>query len=366
VPEVFALSRRGPAVIDHDGVRVELVHPERAHGGLKWLGRATRMPVLRTFRGAAEHLSGAAQLADALEARDRVAPFDLVQSSEYCATGWYVRPRAGRVHVVRCSAARELLKAVDKGDSPNVQRSRIYYELESVRRAELVYAPSRFVAEHYRRRLNRAVAVIRPPLHTAAVNGDGAARGALPRQYLLHFGQLRGYKGTMWLLDSLPLAWRKAPELQMLFVGPIRDSGLRKRMQRMIPGEKRVTHIDTVDRAKMYSILKGAAAAVLPSLADNLPNTAIESLCMGIPVIGTLGASIDELVQHGRHGELVPMNDVPALAEAMVRAWRGESVAAGFRWDAPIVGEMEPMQSVIALGKLVRMDFGRINGTAQV
>ncbi len=100
-------------------------------------------------------------------------------------------------------------------------------------------------------------------------------------------------------------------------------------------------------KPQLYTVLRGAAAAIIPSIIDNLPNTAIESLLLGIPVIGTRGASIDELVTDGVTGELVPLHDVTGLAEAMVRAWSGASPAhCGFKWESPIAEQMRPQQAV--------------------
>ena len=83
-----------------------------------------------------------------------------------------------------------------------------------------------------------------------------------------------------------------------------------------------------LERPQLYGIVSGAVASVLPSRVDNLPNTVIESLQYRVPVIGSRGASIDEMVEEGRNGILVPIEDVDALAEAMVRVWRGE-----FAWS---------------------------------
>ena len=46
-------------------------------------------------------------------------------------------------------------------------------------------------------------------------------------------------------------------------------------------------HEDTIRAELTAAAMPSLSAAVLPSLADNLPNTAIESLLFGIPVIGT-------------------------------------------------------------------------------
>jgi glycosyltransferase involved in cell wall biosynthesis len=108
-------------------------------------------------------------------------------------------------------------------------------------------------------------------------------------------------------------------------------------------------------KPELYALLARAEAAVLPSLVDNLPNTVIESLLLGIPVIGTRGASIDELVRDGINGELVERGDAPALANALIRVWRGESpVRKGFVWQDGMSDEMQPQRALANL-----LDLGR-------
>ncbi len=77
-------------------------------------------------------------------------------------------------------------------------------------------------------------------------------------------------------------------------------------------------------RGQVTTLLKRAAGSVLPSRVDNFPNTVIESLMVGVPVIGTNNSSIDELVSHEENGLLVPCNDPNQLAAAMIRLWRGD------------------------------------------
>jgi len=99
--------------------------------------------------------------------------------------------------------------------------------------------------------------------------------------------------------------------------------------------------------------LRGAEAAVLPSRCDNLPNTVIETLLLRVPVIGSRGASIDELVEPGRSGQLVPIGDPVALAEVMVKVWRREVpwLGSGFRRPA-ILAEMAPERAAMNLIRL--------------
>lgn len=62
---------------------------------------------------------------------------------------------------------------------------------------------------------------------------------------------------------------------------------------------------------------------VLPSRREGLPTVLIEALSIGMPIVATRCPSgPDEILQEGRWGALVPVGDVPALAEAMAQALR--------------------------------------------
>jgi glycosyltransferase involved in cell wall biosynthesis len=53
----------------------------------------------------------------------------------------------------------------------------------------------------------------------------------------------------------------------------------------IVPNRIHVT--GSLSKSELYAVLQRADAAVLPSQVDNLPNTVIESLMFGIPVIGS-------------------------------------------------------------------------------
>lgn len=53
---------------------------------------------------------------------------------------------------------------------------------------------------------------------------------------------------------------------------------------------------------------------VLPSLFEGFPLVIGEALAQGLPVIATVNAAADELIDHGREGFLVPIRDPAAIA----------------------------------------------------
>jgi glycosyltransferase involved in cell wall biosynthesis len=60
-------------------------------------------------------------------------------------------------------------------------------------------------------------------------------------------------------------------------------------------------------------------AFCLPSLEDNLPNTMLEAICCGTPVIGFGTGGVPEAVEHGKTGLLVSAGDTDGLAGEILR-----------------------------------------------
>jgi glycosyltransferase involved in cell wall biosynthesis len=62
---------------------------------------------------------------------------------------------------------------------------------------------------------------------------------------------------------------------------------------------------------------RAADVFVLPTLEDNLPNTLLESLAAGTPVVAYATGGVPEIIQRGSGGLVVPSGDTGALAAAL-------------------------------------------------
>ena len=60
---------------------------------------------------------------------------------------------------------------------------------------------------------------------------------------------------------------------------------------------------------------------ILPSLIDNVPNTCLESMALGRPVVGTYGTSFDEIITNNLTGFLIPPGDAKALSRKVLEQW---------------------------------------------
>jgi len=82
--------------------------------------------------------------------------------------------------------------------------------------------------------------------------------------------------------------------------------------------DKHFLHFGTVlDEQSMAMLYSASDAFILPSLEDNLPNTMLESLCCGTPVISFSNGGMKDIIHTGINGILLDDCDSDSLAKAI-------------------------------------------------
>jgi L-malate glycosyltransferase len=79
------------------------------------------------------------------------------------------------------------------------------------------------------------------------------------------------------------------------------------------------------DRSDARRLAAAFDVAVLTSLSEGLPNTVMEAMSAGVPVIATAVGGTTELIEHGETGFLIPPAHVEALAERLLFALRNQA-----------------------------------------
>lgn len=150
-----------------------------------------------------------------------------------------------------------------------------------------------------------------------------AAKGPLPtevpRNYWLGLGRLVEPKGFNLLLDAYAMALQSeaVPDLVIAGDGPLREALI---IQANRLGIAHRVHF-TGFLSNPYPLLKQARLFILSSLHEGMPTVLIEALALGTPVLACdCETGPRELLDHGRLGQLVNVNDVPALAEGMLQS----------------------------------------------
>ncbi len=156
--------------------------------------------------------------------------------------------------------------------------------------------------------------------------------GIPPEAPLLAFGAMNATadrrKGYVHLVAALGRLSRLRPDLQLLVYGASPAAGALSDLP--VHG---IGHID--DEQTMVDVLNAADVFVAPSEQDNLPNTVVEALACGCPVVAFDIGGMPDLVEPGRNGFLAPPFDTVALAEGIDAALRGgEALRAGARAHA--------------------------------
>ncbi len=353
-PEVFTITDAEPAVQIWNDVRVESVNPKRWLA-MRGIGLASTVSDMSNVRWTGRFVREAASLATIFRARHAARPFDFVQSSDYGLAGLFLASGSRPRHIVRCSWAADAYLR-DEGGTRLEPWLMGTLERRTIRRADAAYAPSQALADWYRATHGITLEVIRPPvtLDPAPAPDPGFD---LPDRFLLFFGHLGPRKGSDMLAEALPIAWQTVPDLTMIWAGfEARPGAMAAYRARWGNNAERVRWLGPLERPVLFAVVRRAECSVLPSRIDNLPNTALESLMLGTPVIGTTRSSLEELIDSDRAGTLVDAGDAPALANALVRAWQRTMrwQHEGFRMPA-IMSEFEPARAVDRLLQIARV-----------
>lgn len=74
------------------------------------------------------------------------------------------------------------------------------------------------------------------------------------------------------------------------------------------------------DEDRMRAFYSACDLFVCPSLQDNLPNTVLESMACGTPVLGFDVGGLPDMIEHGETGYLIGLGNIRELSEAISAA----------------------------------------------
>ena len=100
------------------------------------------------------------------------------------------------------------------------------------------------------------------------------------------------------------------------------DGAVRPVLQRLAAElgiARRVDFLGHIGRPELLRHLERVRAVIVMSRMDTSPNVVTEAHAAGLPVLGTRAGGISEMVEEGRDGFLVKVDDVTALAGHMDR-----------------------------------------------
>lgn len=174
----------------------------------------------------------------------------------------------------------------------------------------------------------RSEKVVMIPNGIAPVPVDNADRQSVRRAggfgdedvFFLSVGRLVYAKAHEHLVSAMSKIVQDMPNAK---VGICGDGGLRHDLEMQIHLLRLENHIRLFGmRDDVTKYLAAADVFVLPSRMEGLPIALLEAMLAGLPVIATRLEGVDEVVEDGVHGLLVPTESPDALAKAILQLCR--------------------------------------------
>jgi glycosyltransferase involved in cell wall biosynthesis len=176
------------------------------------------------------------------------------------------------------------------------------------------------------------------PAHTISEPVDrSSARDALGMdpadKVALFFGFVRPYKGLEHLIDALPLAMERVPDLRLLVAGEFwqpADQFVR-RAESLGVGDRLTIDDRYVPNEEVGTYFAAADVIVMPYVAATQSGIVTLAAQFERPVIATDVGGLPEVVLDGVTGLVVPPADAGALADALARCLGDDQLAAQLR-----------------------------------
>lgn len=147
-------------------------------------------------------------------------------------------------------------------------------------------------------------------------------RGTQRPGAVLYAGRIQRSKGTLSLLQSVPLVTRAVPTVEYVIAGG-RHSSIDDRTLEAALGSTRVRDrvrlLGHVPRHDLPGLYRRAQIFVMPSYYETFSISVVEAMAFGLPVVATGTGGLPEVVLDGVTGILVPPGDSVALSEALIQ-----------------------------------------------
>jgi len=151
---------------------------------------------------------------------------------------------------------------------------------------------------------------------------------------------------------TLIRAFAKVKQVQparLMMLGSGREEENLKTLAKELKIEEDIAWMGFVSNPFAY--MKQAALFVLSSAWEGLPTVLIEALALGIPVVSTnCPSGPAEILAHGQYGELVPVGDTDAMAQAILRVLSGEVKSVHSDWLEQFTWENSTQQYLKIFG----------------
>jgi glycosyltransferase involved in cell wall biosynthesis len=147
---------------------------------------------------------------------------------------------------------------------------------------------------------------------------------------ILFVGRISPEKGVDLLIESIPIVQKRIKNVKLLVVGPAINAFYMMQLRSLVAKLRLSTVIFTGEINVKEELPKFYAACNLfccPSdHGEGFGNVALEALASGKPVVSTNSGGLPEIIEDGKVGHIVPINNKEKLANALIQILEDESL----------------------------------------
>jgi len=130
---------------------------------------------------------------------------------------------------------------------------------------------------------------------------------------------LEAIYGIDTAIRALAAARETFPDVRLRIAGTGPLEGELRQLAKNLGLESEIDFVGRLDRRQIVELYHGAHAMLNPSRVDNMPNSVLEALACGVPVISTNVGGVPYIVQDTKTAMLVAADDVQGMAQAISR-----------------------------------------------
>ncbi len=134
---------------------------------------------------------------------------------------------------------------------------------------------------------------------------------------LLVVGTLLAGKGHELVLKAVARLNREYPDLQCQIIGEGADQRQFAAVAKQLGIANRIQFLGRRSRAEVAEAMRNCTVFVLPSRFEGLGCVYLEAMACGKPAIGCHGQGIEEIIQDGINGALVPVDGLDQLVDKL-------------------------------------------------
>lgn len=201
------------------------------------------------------------------------------------------------------------------------------FERLAMKRMNHIYCPSLLLADYLGKEINRKCKVIETIFYIEDIQEDISVyeRKLEGKSYILYYGALIPRKGVLLIADIADRVLNKYQECNIVVIGhdvDVAGKSVIKMMREKIGSryKDRFIFLPSLSHEKLYPVIKGAEFVMLPSYMENVSNACMEAMALGKIVIGSKGASFEQLIVDEENGFLMERGNSEDLYRCVCKA----------------------------------------------